>query len=391
MLASRLRESAGFLQRRWLLLMLLPVLAAAAAYVLTSRGHGAYAATATVLVNPATFALTPDQRGEATYRRLTDTYARLVTRPVVLDEVRARLPLWTTNDEVERKLSIEPVGGTLLLHVRATDGQADTAASLANTVAAVFAESSAVDLLQTGAATVVVAAPVPASPEAASPRTNAAIALAAALAPALALGLLLDRVRRPSTPALEGWPPPATSKALKAGPTEQAPSFAGSTSHPAPAGRSVPRSETPMQDEEVSPPAITPSRPLRTSGTTMSLTPSGPRDPFPGLRGSFLKDEDLRPNISPSSGFGPWGAQVTDTAAPNDAGDLAANAERLSLPPPSDAGPVRHRTSPPSVLSVDSPLDLSETMVELMSRLDETVEMIRALRPSKRAAGDAEA
>ena len=99
-----------------------------------------------------------------TSERLTNTYAQLVTRPAVLDEVRSRLDIDIANEDLEEVLTVSPVEDTQLLHVSASDPDPVFAAALANTTAQAFAEDNKSQLVRSGSVSIARPAEVPQSP-----------------------------------------------------------------------------------------------------------------------------------------------------------------------------------------------------------------------------------
>ena len=187
-----IRVYLDFLRRHWFLLVLGPVTAGLVAFFVTQELTPIYRAMATVLVNRTMTPGVIEYSDILSSERLTSTYAQLVTRPAVLDEVRSRLAIDLSNHDLEGMLAISPVTDTQLLHVSASDPDPVFAAALANTTAQAFAQDNESQLARPGSVSIARPAAVPESPV--SPQLLVNLALAVVLGCLLAggLGLLLD-------------------------------------------------------------------------------------------------------------------------------------------------------------------------------------------------------
>jgi capsular exopolysaccharide synthesis family protein len=181
-----------FLRRRWYLLLLGPLIAGLAAHYVTQQLTPVYRASATMLVNRTTTPGVIEYSDILTSERLTNTYAQLVTRPSVLDEVKKRLALTLPNNELEAKLAVAPVAETQLFQVAANDPDPGFAALLANTTAQAFVDDNASQLTPTGFVSIARPAEVPTTPISPKPMFNIALAVVVGLMLAGGLGLLLD-------------------------------------------------------------------------------------------------------------------------------------------------------------------------------------------------------
>ncbi|HLF78352.1 MAG TPA: polysaccharide biosynthesis tyrosine autokinase [Dehalococcoidia bacterium] len=187
-----LRVYLDFLRRRWWLVALGPVLAGLAAYFVSQSLTPMYRSTATVLVDRKAQPGVIDYNDILSSERLTNTYAQLVERPAVLDEVIKRLSLPITRGDLQSKIDVTPIKETQLLSLSVTDADPVLAATVANTTAQVFAEDNASQFAPAG--TVRIARPAEASSAPVSPKVmfNVAFALILGGIVSAGLALLLD-------------------------------------------------------------------------------------------------------------------------------------------------------------------------------------------------------
>lgn len=182
-----------FLRRRWWLLILGPVIAGLAAFVVTKQMTPMYKATSTILVNRL-----PTNQGVIEYNdiltseRLTNTYAVLVERPPVLQEAINRLELPLTTRQLDAKISVSTIKDTQLLSLSATDPSPELAQKLANTTAQAFADDNAGQLAPAGTVTIAKQAEHPLSPVSPNLMLNVIFAIFLGSFAAAGIGLLLD-------------------------------------------------------------------------------------------------------------------------------------------------------------------------------------------------------
>lgn len=122
--------------RRWLWLILgCTLLAAVAAYTVTSRMPPTYEAEVTLYVEPAKNA------GENSYNlivageRLALTYSQMMMGQPILDTVISDLVLKETPDELAKRITAETIKDTQLIRVMVTDPSPSQGARIANTLA----------------------------------------------------------------------------------------------------------------------------------------------------------------------------------------------------------------------------------------------------------------
>jgi len=127
--------------RRWLWLILLcTVLAAVAAFVVSSLVEPVYEATATLLVHQAPVSGVNDYTALLTSERLARTYVKIVTGRLVLETVIDQLALQETPEDLAGRVDVELVQNTQLIHIKVEDTDPAQAAVVANVIARVFVE-----------------------------------------------------------------------------------------------------------------------------------------------------------------------------------------------------------------------------------------------------------
>jgi non-specific protein-tyrosine kinase len=134
-----LRQLFGYARRWWWLLLLLPLFAGGAVAGISARQQPRYAATATLLINPAPAASGHDLNVINAGQRLAATYQQLVVTEPVLIPVIEQLRLPDDVEALKRKVSAVAAHDTQLLRISASDTDPVVAADLANTVAEQFA------------------------------------------------------------------------------------------------------------------------------------------------------------------------------------------------------------------------------------------------------------
>jgi capsular exopolysaccharide synthesis family protein len=122
-------------RRWWWLLVLAPLVAGTVAFAQVSRQQDLYRASSTVEINPPSM-------GTDTYTyydsSIVATYQQLITTTGVLGPVIDQLGLPLTEDELRAKITTEPITSTRLMRISVSDPNPQTAANLANEIAAQF-------------------------------------------------------------------------------------------------------------------------------------------------------------------------------------------------------------------------------------------------------------
>ena len=187
-----IRKYLAFLRRRWWLLLFGPVLAGLAAVMITGRMPKTYSATSTVLVNKTTQPGSQEYYDALLSQQLTNTYAQLVTRPVVLDEVQRRLNTKIDRARLTKMISATPVKDTQLITIAVKDSDPILTANIANTLAQVFMDDNAGQFAATGSIKLAKAAEVPKNPISPSLPMNLTLAIVLGLVVAGGLAFLLE-------------------------------------------------------------------------------------------------------------------------------------------------------------------------------------------------------
>ena len=122
------------------LMVLAAVVAGGAAYMVSKRMTPYYQSSTTVLVNEAPATKTTDYSSVMLSEQLTSTYAEMMAKDPVLNEVIGQLGLSMTADELKKLVSVAPVRDTQLIQVSVETTNAGLSAQVANTMATVFAK-----------------------------------------------------------------------------------------------------------------------------------------------------------------------------------------------------------------------------------------------------------
>jgi len=129
------RRQIGIVRAWFPLLVICVLLAAGAAFVISSLQQKVYEAKATLIVGQSLTGVSPDYTQLLASQRLSTTYAAVATTRPILEAVIKDLGLETTPDELlERVLAKAPTDSTLLT-ISAQDGDAARSAAIANAIA----------------------------------------------------------------------------------------------------------------------------------------------------------------------------------------------------------------------------------------------------------------
>lgn len=121
------------------LIVLAGVVAGAAAFFFSKQMTPYYQSSTSVLVNEAPATKTTDYSSVMMSQQLTSTYAQMMAKDPVLNEVISQLGLSMTAGELSKLITVTPVRDTQLIAVTAETTDAQLSADIANTVATVFA------------------------------------------------------------------------------------------------------------------------------------------------------------------------------------------------------------------------------------------------------------
>lgn len=179
--------------RRWLkLLVILPVIAAAAA------GLVSYNLMTPVYRASTTLWVVEENAAGPTYddllmsRDLTRTYAEVAKSRSVMEDVIRRLNLvGITPEDLQKKLSVKPVNDTELIAIAMKDPDPEMAARLADAVAASF-QNQIPKFMRLRNVAVVDPARVPLKPDQPRPLLNITVAFALGAIAAVGLAFLLE-------------------------------------------------------------------------------------------------------------------------------------------------------------------------------------------------------
>lgn len=141
--AIDLRQYLGLVLHWWWLIVLAGVLAGGAAYLISQRMTPIYQSSTTLLINEALTSRATDYNSLLTSERLAKTYAEMMTKRPVLEEVARRLSLSYSADELGKMISVTPMRDTQLLSVTVESADPQLAPQVANTLVAVFIQQLA--------------------------------------------------------------------------------------------------------------------------------------------------------------------------------------------------------------------------------------------------------
>lgn len=130
-----LRRQIAIIRGWFPLLVASVVLAAGAAFVVSSVLPKAYEARATLIVGQSLSAVSPDYNQLLTSQRLSTTYATVATTRPILDTVIGQLHLDVTADELSKHVQANAPLDSTLLTISAQDADPDRAAAIANALA----------------------------------------------------------------------------------------------------------------------------------------------------------------------------------------------------------------------------------------------------------------
>jgi capsular exopolysaccharide synthesis family protein len=122
------------------LIALAAVVAGVAAYVMSKRTTPYYQSSTTVLVNEAPATKTTDYSSVMLSEQLTSTYAEMMTKDPVLNEVIGQLGLSISAGKLKSMITVAPVRDTQLIQITAETTQPQLSADVANSIAAVFSK-----------------------------------------------------------------------------------------------------------------------------------------------------------------------------------------------------------------------------------------------------------
>ena len=133
-----LRQYLQVLRRRiWLILGCI-VVAALAAFIVSSQLPPVYRASATLLVRLAPSSGINEYTAVLISERLATTYSQMVTGRPVMEEVIRQMGLPETAEQLVKRVKVEVLRNTQLIRVSVEDTDPTRAADIANMIATVF-------------------------------------------------------------------------------------------------------------------------------------------------------------------------------------------------------------------------------------------------------------
>lgn len=136
-----IRRYLRALRRGWMVLVLLPVLAGLVAGVVSWRLPPVYEADSSLLVRPAQPLQVQTGTVTETADEITQTYARLMTEPPILEKVIHDLRLNTTTTKLAEDITVTPESNATILDITVSNTNRVLAADIANRLMADFITS----------------------------------------------------------------------------------------------------------------------------------------------------------------------------------------------------------------------------------------------------------
>ena len=133
-----LRRYWAVLRRWWWLIVLGPVVAGGISYAITNGTERVYRATTTIFVREAANPSAVEYEAILGSQRLTETYAELIEKRPVLEQVIAELDLPSSPSELEHMISVNPHSRTPLIELSVEHADPALARDIANKTAEVF-------------------------------------------------------------------------------------------------------------------------------------------------------------------------------------------------------------------------------------------------------------
>jgi non-specific protein-tyrosine kinase len=130
-----LRRQIGIIRAWFPLLVISVLLAAGAAFVVSSLQPKVYEAKATLIVGQSLTGVNPDYSQLLASQRLSSTYAAVATTRPIIDAVIEQLGLNVDSDDLQARVRAEAQADSTLLSLAAEDTDPATAAAIANAMA----------------------------------------------------------------------------------------------------------------------------------------------------------------------------------------------------------------------------------------------------------------
>jgi succinoglycan biosynthesis transport protein ExoP len=133
-----LRKYIHLLTKWWWLVILVGLVTGILGYIISKNLTPYYASSATVLINQAPATQTTDYSSVMMSERLAKTYAQMMVKGSVLDQVIKQLNLTFTEKELAGMLQVTSLINTQLIEIKAETPDPNLSASIANSVVDVF-------------------------------------------------------------------------------------------------------------------------------------------------------------------------------------------------------------------------------------------------------------
>jgi polysaccharide biosynthesis transport protein len=130
------RQELAIIRRSWKVVLLVGVLAAVVAFVASNAMSKTYESSSRLLVGQALQAANPDVNLFQTSTNLAQTYAVIGETRQLLGQVRTNLKLDVSLEDLISQVSVRPVQGQPMIDINASANSAETAAAIANEIAA---------------------------------------------------------------------------------------------------------------------------------------------------------------------------------------------------------------------------------------------------------------
>lgn len=135
-----LRQYVALFRQWWWLILLATLLAGAAGYLVSTQMTPIYDASTTLLINEAPSGKAADYNNILTSERLASTYAQMLVKRPVYEDVIARLRLALTPNQLAGMVTAAPVRNTQLINIDVQSTDPNLSAAIANAIYLVFAE-----------------------------------------------------------------------------------------------------------------------------------------------------------------------------------------------------------------------------------------------------------
>ena len=141
-LASDFRYYYGLIKHWLWMFILVTGLSGVVAYLVSSQMTPVYQASATMLVNQAPSASSNEYTSILMSQRLVQTYAQMVVKQPVLNEVIETLDLNMSSGALKKMISIKPIEETPLIEIKVQHTNPIIAANIANAIITVFSKQN---------------------------------------------------------------------------------------------------------------------------------------------------------------------------------------------------------------------------------------------------------